>query len=613
VMAETHTYSELSQGSLRLLRFTCNTSSYEIECELVPYPVGKTPKYNALSYCWGESARSSFVLCNGKRLMVTSVLSKILKRLVSLERSGIEWIWIDQICINQINAVERGNQVSIMKDIYQNSEGTIIWLGPEVSGIDATMMLTEMLSRLRHKDLSLNGSGRKRRRYTREEYKALNLPLKEDLSWKAFGEILSRPWFIRTWVIQEVVLSRIHPRVVCGSYELEWEKILDSAAWLTSMGHDLTPLSLDMKAWPALRSLNLFNELRIVGLPCDLTTLLNKAIRFKASDPRDRVYSLLGLTGEMDDIFSIPIPLQPDYGKPVRDVFIDVTRHIIMSARNLRILTLIRYIPDWHSYPSWAVDFAADIQWERISYFVWSCHIRTGWHGVKEIPNNAAGGLLVDLGVSSSDNVLALSGLRIDTITSICQTISKSDLDTFGPQTLFAWKSACQRAQSRYITNDALARAFMVTLAANWNLSMRERIADQPMCHFWAYMWRVYRRLYQERISDEIWSDIENEYKGFLDLPDVGDADLFRLHLDAAHNRRIFFTKDLSYFGLGPCIMQENDILCVLFGGATPMILRPEGGQHRFIGECYVYDLMNGEAIDDWHNGKYTTEIFQLV
>lgn len=97
------------------------------------------------------------------------------------------------------------------------------------------------------------------------------------------------------------------------------------------------------------------------------------------------------------------------------------------------------------------------------------------------------------------------------------------------------------------------------------------------------------------------------------DLDNPGDADLYRLHLDAAYHRRIFFTKKMSYIGLGPSIMQQNDVLCVLFGGATPMILRPEGEQFRFVGECYVYDLMSGEAIKDWHAGKYAAQTFPLI
>jgi hypothetical protein len=77
-------------------------------------------------------------------MMITPVLKEALKQLVTLNRGGIEWICIDQICINQINIQERACQVNIMRDIYQKSEGTIIWLGPDIPEIEATRSLTEV-------------------------------------------------------------------------------------------------------------------------------------------------------------------------------------------------------------------------------------------------------------------------------------------------------------------------------------------------------------------------------------------------------------------------------------------------------------------------------------
>jgi hypothetical protein len=85
-----------------------------------------------------------------------------------------------------------------------------------------------------------------------------------------------------------------------------------------------------------------------------------------------------------------------------------------MSSRNLSILTLIRYNPDWNKYPSWVVDFAGDILWERISHFAWSARANS-WHCVKEMTNDAAGGLPVEV-QHSSDDILALKGFRVDTI-----------------------------------------------------------------------------------------------------------------------------------------------------------------------------------------------------
>ena len=46
--------------------------------------------------------------------------------------------------------------------------------------------------------------------------------------------------------------------------------------------------------------------------------------------------------------------------------------------------------------------------------------------------------------------------------------------------------------------------------------------------------------------------------------------------------------------------MRAGDRVVILFGGEMPFILRPEQAQFRFVGECYVYDLMNGQAVKYW-------------
>ncbi|KAI3335918.1 heterokaryon incompatibility protein-domain-containing protein [Ustulina deusta] len=607
-MANKCMYSSLPQHAIRLFRFT---SDVHLECELAIFPLGEAPKFNALSYCWGDSGRSASMRCNGYEVMITPTLMEALQVLIGLDRGGIEWIWIDQVCINQANMSERGSQVDMMKAIYKTSERTIIWLGTEISGIEAVGTLLEKLSRLYNHDLEPSGA-RKRRRYTIDEYEAADLPHPEDPLWNVLGDILSRPWFVRCWVIQEAALSKNAPQMLCGTYELSWECIIPSATWLLSMCYKLTPLHRRPTTVPALRSLKLFNELRQVGLPWDMTTLLNKARRFKASEPRDRVYSLIGLAGEANERSVLPAALRANYDRPVQDVFRDITRYIIMSSRNLSILTLIRYNPDWNKYPSWVVDFAGDVLWERISHFAWSAQAH-GWHCVKEMTNDAAGDLPVEV-QHSSDDILALKGFRVDTINATCAVMSSSALPSFGSQALVAFKEACQRVGARYTTRETLARAVMVTLSADWNLTGQERMTDQSISHFWAYLWEAYNRLHDETTPSRDQAELE-EYASLLAKvePDIpADANIYRLHLDTAYNRRVFFTADKAYIGLGPSITQKNDILCILFGGATPMVLRPVGDLYRFIGECYVYDLMSGEAVRDWQEGHYTTEAFCL-
>ena len=80
---------------------------------------------------------------------------------------------------------------------------------------------------------------------------------------------------------------------------------------------------------------------------------------------------------------------------------------------------------------------------------------------------------------------------------------------------------------------------------------------------------------------------------------------------DAWRNRRFFVTKE-GTMGLGPRIMEVGDIVVVLFGSHFPVILRPHGSYHEFIGVSFVQGIMEGEAVSkhDADGGK--DEVFVL-
>ncbi|VTO88525.1 unnamed protein product [Fusarium graminearum] len=544
--------------------------------------------------------------------MITPHLEEAIGSLRLLERKT-EWIWIDQICINQDDKTERAIQVDMMKRIYSTSMGTIIWLGPSVTGIDRLLTLVDLMSSFHKEDINPTGT-RKRSRYTKEEFLTLGLPEAQDSVWSAFGEILSRPWFIRSWVIQETALSKVPARMICGNDTISWEKLVPAASWLLSMCFHVSPLSLIPATLPALRSLKLFLELEQLGLPWDLTTLLNKAMRFKASDPRDRVYALLALTDEANAAGGLPPRLQADYDKPTDQVFRDATRHIITSTGSLAILSLIRYVPNWNQYSSWAVDFTSTTGWDRISYFDWDQQDHKRRRLVETL-NRSSGGRPAVVVDHLPGHVLGLEGLEIDTVNAAFEVMSKSELASHDPQVWATWTKSYDHLESRYQTAEAIAHAFMVTLTGDWSLNNRERMSDQPLSHFWEHMRRVYHRLRRDSGFGHV-VDAEQASTKYLMLPKLSSNDqfnVFSLHLDAAHERRLFLTRDLSYIGLGPKTMEEGDIICVLFGGATPFVLRRSGECYRFIGECYVYDLMNGEAMDGLASGKFCATAFHLV
>jgi hypothetical protein len=79
------------------------------------------------------------------------------------------------------------------------------------------------------------------------------------------------------------------------------------------------------------------------------------------------------------------------------------------------------------------------------------------------------------------------------------------------------------------------------------------------------------------------------------------------------HMRRFFITRD-GYYGIGPELLRNWDRIAILFGGRVPYALRSTGsGQFKFLGECYVHGIMNGEAIEMLKKGQFNKQTFRIL
>ncbi|PMD46842.1 hypothetical protein L207DRAFT_377597, partial [Hyaloscypha variabilis F] len=59
------------------------------------------------------------------------------------------------------------------------------------------------------------------------------------------------------------------------------------------------------------------------------------------------------------------------------------------------------------------------------------------------------------------------------------------------------------------------------------------------------------------------------------------------------------FSSKGGYVGVGDIKLENDDLVCVLFGAKMPFILRPIGKRYRLVGECYLHGIMLGEALEE--------------
>jgi hypothetical protein len=99
--------------------------------------------YEALSYAWGDVTPVMPVSFEGKEVLITKNLHSALCHLRYLDQQRI--LWADALCINQSDLRERTHQVSLMSSIYSRASLVLVWLGEAWEGCELVM---EMLKQL---------------------------------------------------------------------------------------------------------------------------------------------------------------------------------------------------------------------------------------------------------------------------------------------------------------------------------------------------------------------------------------------------------------------------------------------------------------------------------
>lgn len=285
-------------GTIRLLRLLPNKNdAADLRCELFEYTLHDSDKatypYEALSYVWGSSDETQSILIDNQYLRVTLNLHTALLRLRDRDIPRI--LWVDAICINQVDDQEKEHQILSMAKIYAKASRVLVWLG-ESAG-DSDRALNAILA------AGSQESG--------------NLP-NEDSIQDAILALLRRPWFRRIWVLQEVAAAR-HVLISCGSTEIDgyafclgMERLQHRYKALPGFLGQIQSVTYLIRGAifrPGYRT----NTSGRVSLDiCLLGELLDMYHTHDATKRHDKVYALLGMSS--DDLREAG--LSPDYSVP---------------------------------------------------------------------------------------------------------------------------------------------------------------------------------------------------------------------------------------------------------------------------------------------------------
>ena len=135
-------YQRLRDGEIRLLK-PLSHSSATLSYKVVHVSLASNPSYAALSYTWGARGNTDQIHVDGHAFPIRKNLKDALDQIQSAKLID-HHIWIDAICINQDNCDEKTAQLHLMRQIYEQAEKILVWLGKPSNAEDNRLAFQKM-------------------------------------------------------------------------------------------------------------------------------------------------------------------------------------------------------------------------------------------------------------------------------------------------------------------------------------------------------------------------------------------------------------------------------------------------------------------------------------
>ena len=311
--------------------------------------------YAALSYCWGDAAITKDIFVNSIETPVTSNLADALQH---LRRLGVSKIWVDALCINQTDKLEKGLQIRNMHLIFSKASVTYSWLGREEDNNDTSAAI-DFLTSLQnsHNDMTLAQTPHTCQERGRDHQDALQILCQDgdcrrcttEIGFRALQHLLQRQYWKRRWIIQEVSVSR-QPMVLCGYTAITLEEMSQA---ITRCRDSCYWSAVTETAFAWFRVTMQFKQSYQKGYKTALCRAIGLTKRFESTEPRDAIFSLLALCHDGSEL--VPIP---NYFEPIEAILLSLTKAVISRSRRLDIILCNeRNQKDSRQLPSWCLDW----------------------------------------------------------------------------------------------------------------------------------------------------------------------------------------------------------------------------------------------------------------
>lgn len=578
--------------------FSCHESSACRDTSQWSYSWGD---YVALSYTWGDPTDTRNIILNGHQTAIGANLESALRVLRDKQPIKLGYqMWVDALCINQRDIVERGQEVKRMRKIYRQARNVVIWLGNEGDESDKAMGLIRILS-----NACETGEDRALGTALRKQPDLLGRGC-----WRALSKLLDRPYWDRLWVLQEIALGVGRTSILCGQKAVTWRELYNASFSFGTHNVDVMFSLIDQERRDAglpaaglkrnkLTHLDTEQLVQAGRAKGQFMCMLDLGRKSLAMDPKDKVYGLLGMLEA-----SLSDHIVPDYNATVSQVFTDFAKAFIVANNSLELLEQCTW--STKGMPSWVPD------WTDTDHFrLYSG--RSTYHATK-----SASAVFY---FENNDQSLSCQGARMDSIDGLGERYFQ-DFESHRCKDVVLQPKGRKNV---YGSEEALKEALWNTLVGSRDAKGRKAPTDyqclldcSPMEDLGSSTSNSRGRTAFNRLITQS-ADLQIAGKrlgSYFPPASSPDAEVLRDPLERVfrfvRTRRLMVTLNGS-IGLVPNDAQQGDVVCLLLGCNVPIVLRAvEQNRYKVVGSCYIHGVMEGEAMEWLKGGQNHVEEIHL-
>ena len=643
-----------------------------IHLEIETYRLETHPPYIALSYTWGDPNDIVRVLCDGKIIYVTRNLKEALwqlreggKRLIrqkfpSLEQSRNFRIWVDAICINQIDNREKSFQVGLMAKIYQKARYVMAWLGPATkSGDIAVNCLNtvgkiaeacgmengyDVLQGLWHDMIFVPGA-RWRLAFTDPiiqnvdgtpftvSGRTLQILFDGISGWNdrkdllpitELKEFFTRSWWTRIWVLQEVALST-DTDIICGKHRISkarcdafmsvymalW-KVLGTAFqrdprstnqyqrdFISNLFHHRPSIMLSMSRVHHESSFTLSALLR---LTCVGSKNPNRhgPHHLESTKPQDKIFALLGLAADRQELRRYGVV--PNYDLSYEETYA-ITMVALLRQGYISLLSMCQTarspnLPSW--VPDWSqsiTDMLQDVRNDHMTLY-------------PRFAASGCGNQNPEVQVLSGTQIprqISIKGYLYDEILQIGQFVDRSINLELPLSKAKSWPaewllevlrlSYCTRRACKAFHNRLRAAVRTSIGDVGWNSDGQfARVGDFRLADAVVILREGFQLIKNERIKLEAHRFLKSQAARHIFSDKLGSELQLGMEITGKSFGRLPFVTKRGHLGLSAECIARGDRIAIVIGSQVPFVLRPCGMEQ--------YRIMGEAYVDGIMDGE---------